>query len=494
MHFRAIAKNLGLLFMLLGASMVFSLPWAWGDFANEQKAFFAIFGAMAVCLAAGGALYFASRNTKQEILRKEGIAIVGLGWVGCGILGALPFVFSGLLGPVDAIFESFSGFSTTGATVLTSIEDQPRVLLFWRSFTHWLGGMGILVLFVAVLPYLGVGGKAMFKTEAPGLNVEGIKPRIRETAITLWRIYIVLSIAQTVLLLVKMDLFESLCHTFGTMATGGFSTRDKSIEAFNSAYVESVIVVFMIFAGTNFSLFFLLFRRQIRAAARDTELRVYLGTVAIAVAVITFQLVRHGGYEGTVRAGRDAVFQVVAIMTTTGYGTADFDLWPHSCRMLLVALMFVGGMAGSTGGGMKVIRVMVLAKSAIHNIRHVFSPRTVRALRISGRVLPESIRLQVLAFFCIWMGITAVSTLAMTAILQEPMQARFENPDVLATSFTCVAATLNNIGPGLAQVGESQNYAFIPAHGKLLLSLLMVLGRLELYAILVLFVPRFWKN
>ncbi len=496
MHFHILFKMLGLIQLLLGATMALSLPWAFGDFAHESRGFWAILGSMGVCFGLGGGLYWTNRKCREDLLRKEGIAIVGLGWIACGILGALPFWLSGALGPVDALFESISGFTTTGATVFAKIEGLPRSILFWRSFTHWLGGMGILVLFIAVLPYLGVGGKQMFKSEAPGLNTEGLKPRIQETALTLWKMYIFFTALETLLLLLspRMDLFEALCQTFGTMATGGFSTRDKSIESFQSGYVEAVIIVFMAIAGTNFSLFFMVFRGRIGLAWRDTELRVYLGILAAATAFAAFELARRGGYSDWILAFRHSLFQVVSLMTTTGYGTADFDLWPQSVRALLVALMFVGGMASSTGGGMKVIRVMILAKSAAHSVRQAFSPRAVRALRIGGKVLPESLRFQVLSFFCIWIGVTACATLLMALILEEPMRRQFERADVLETAFSAVAATLNNIGPGLSQVGETQNYAFIPWTGKLVLCLCMILGRLELYAILALFIPSFWRS
>ncbi len=468
---------------------------AWTPYFREWKMLAAFLGSMAIAGIIGCGLTRFSRNAPERMFQREGLALVGLGWLLLAGIAALPYLLRGWLGPVDAYFEAMSGLTTTGSTILTDIEATPKSLLFWRSFTHWIGGMGIIVLFVAVLPYLGAGGKQLFKSESPGPDQRGLSPRIKDTASILYKIYFGLTVVQTALLmLADMSFFDALCHTFGTLATGGFSTRADSIAAFNSPMAETIILVFMVLAGTNFSLFFVMLRGQWKAPFQDTEWRVYIAVLVLATILVTMNLL---GAQGSVdvpvapqatdytasHAFRVAAFQVVSIMTTTGFCTDDFELWPQFSRALLVVIMFVGGCAGSTGGGIKVVRIIMLTKMAYWRLEKTFRPKTIRTVRVNGAVVDEDVQKTVYGFFVLYIFIFAGGGLFMS-FLGMPFQ----------NAFTSVAATLNNIGPGLERVGAIENFAFIPASGKIFLSLCMVMGRLELFSICVLFLPGFWRR
>lgn len=502
MNVRIVIHHLGILVMVIAATML--LPLGWSLYFGEVQAALAFLKSIAAGVVLGGGACWATRRTGQEVFRKEALAIVGLGWLVTAGIGSLPYLFSGLLAsPVDAYFESMSGFTTTGSTVLTDIAAQGaslRSVLFWRSLTHWLGGMGIIVLFVAVLPYLGAGGKHLYRTEAPGPVPEGLRPRIQQTAALLWKIYIAMTVAETIALMIcipgpmalDMRLYEGLCHTFGTLATGGFSTRNLSIAAYDSVSVEFIVIIFMIMAGMNFSLHFRLWGGDWRAYHRDAECRVYFGVIGGATLVVTLALWASGFYSELGKAFRYAVFQVVSIATTTGYGTDDFNKWPALTKVLLVALMFVGGSAGSTGGGLKVIRWLTLVKAALLQIERVYRPRTVRQARIGSVVIGNELILANVTFLGIAVGVFVLASIAMAAIIPETANGGFS--ERLVTAVTSVAATLNNIGPGLERVGSIGHFAFIPASGKILLSLCMAMGRLELYSILVLFLPAFWRS
>lgn len=483
MNLRIVIHYLGILVLVIGATML--VPLGWSLYYGETTARCAFMGAIAVSAIVGGGAFVLTRRSGQEVFRKEALAIVGLGWLVTASIGALPYLFAGTFtSPADAYFEAMSGFTTTGSTVLTDIEGSDRSILFWRSLTHWLGGMGIIVLFIAVLPFLGAGGKHLFRTEAPGPVPEGLRPRIRDTAALLWKIYIAMTVVETVALMVcGISLFEALCHTFGTLATGGFSTHSESIHYFDSVAVELIIIVFMILAGTSFSLHFRVWRGDWRAYRRDPECRAYLGVLAVATLVVTVTLWRSDLYEGLGTALRYGLFQVVSIATTTGYCTADFNQWPTLAKLILVMLMFVGASAGSTGGGFKVIRWLTLVKSARLQLERVFRPRTVRRVRIGSAILDNELLAANITFLGIGLGLFVLASFVMAGLGLD-----------LVTAVTSVAATLNNIGPGLEGVGAVENYALIAWPGKLLLSLCMVMGRLELYSILVLFVPAFWRS
>ncbi|AQT66945.1 Trk system potassium uptake protein TrkG [Anaerohalosphaera lusitana] len=505
MNYKVVFKQLGVLVFLVGACMSTSLIWAFldrkeEDFGQIASAFLlSIF----ICIGIGLILNFRRTQTKK-MYRKEAIAVVSIGWFLCGILGALPYIFSGVLAPLydgwfsicsAAVFESISGFTTTGASIFPEPESLPRAILFWRSLTHWLGGMGIIVLFVAILGEAGSGAKHMVISEVPGLPDEAPRPRIRSAAMLLWNIYVAISVAEVIALnLQGMSIFESLCHTFGTMATGGFSTLNGSIGQYNNLGYEITIIVFMLLAGTSFNLYAILLGGGWRRVLSNREFQIYLLIVLCAVILLTTDIILDGPEEYTAgKALQDSSFQAVSIMTTTGYGTADFDRWPDFSRWLLVLLMFVGGCAGSTGGGLKVIRVVLFFKILSLEIASVFRPRAVKTLKIGDRPVDKSVRQNVTAYLGLVLVIFFLSTLILF-ILHNDYCMQKEDRINIETAFSSVAATLNNIGPGLAMVGPTENYAFFSAPAKLFFSLLMILGRLEVMVILCMFMPSFWKK
>jgi len=494
LNWRVVSKLLGILCVFIGLSMVFSLAWGLHFKEYSQAADGALMSpvpallvSMLIACGVGTVLFLVGRKSSGDVFRKEGLFIVGAGWLLTAAVGAIPYMLSSVLpNGFDAYFESMSGFTTTGSTVLEDIEAAPKSILFWRDFTHWLGGMGIVVLFLAVLPVLGAGGKQLFRSEVPGPTPDGLKPRIKETASILWKLYLGFTIAEMLLLWLQgMSLFEAQCHTFGTMATGGFSTRQDSIGAYDSVGIELTIILFMLFAGTNFALYFQVLRGKPLSIFRDVEWRVYMTVLLGATVLVTVNLLAQcsGLYATFGKALRAASFQVVSIMTTTGYGTENFNEWPTFSKFLLVLLMFIGGCAGSTGGGIKVARVIILVRAALLQLEKVFRPQTVRVLRIGHSVVKEETVHSVAGFFVLFMGIFALATVIVAATGVD-----------LVTSFSSVAATLNNIGPGLERLGSIEDYAHFSSVAKAVLSLCMVMGRLELFAILVLLSPAFWKT
>jgi len=522
MNWLLLSRLLGLLGMLVGGSMVFALPWAFPGcgVANtfETQGFWGIVSSIGISLTVGGCLFYVGRKAERTIFRKEALAVVGLGWILAGILGSLPFLLSRAMIDdssrmtfVDALFESVSGFTTTGASAIKELEHPstiPRCVLFWRSFTHWLGGMGIIVLFVAILGQLGAGGKALMKREVPGPINETVRPRVRETAMVMWAIYVGISVTLVVTFLVEgMSLFDALCHCFGTMATGGFSTYNSSVGHFKSLPIELTIIVFMIVAGANFSLYYAILKSPLRKEGnrflvrfsplmKDPEFRVYILILAVATLLITVSLFLKGDHPSLGESLRHASFAVVSIMTTTGFGTVDFHLWNEFSKGLLLLLMFVGGCAGSTGGGIKVIRVILFQKIVRLEIEQAFRPKVVRPIKIFGTTLDESLRHEVVVYFGLVLVIFISSWMILAAIEPETQWTQQEHTkaEKLLDCASAVAATLNNVGPGLGVLGPHSNYSDFSQQGKLLLTLLMLLGRLELFAILVLFVPAFWRN
>lgn len=508
MNYRVFARHIGQFILAMGLLMIPSAAWAM--WFGEWAAFTAFIESIAASVLLGAGLYFFGRRAPSRITEREALGLVGLGWLILAGVGALPFVLAGVLRPIDAYFESMSGFTTTGSTVLANIEAVDKSVLFWRSFTHWIGGMGIIVLFIAVLPILGAGGKQLFRSEAPGPDPRGLRPRIRSTAEILWRIYLGFTVIQTVFLMAAgMSFYEALCHTFGTLATGGFSTRQASIAAYDSLAIEIIMIVFMVLAGVNFGLYFSMWRGELAAPLRNTEWRAYIAILAVATALITANLMGVQGrapfvapeqkirWEGQAPAAqpqldaayefgpalRTAAFQTVSTMTTTGFCTGDFDRWPSFSRLLLLTLMFVGGCAGSTGGGMKVIRVVLLAKLAYRRLENTFRPKTIRAIRIRDTVIDDDMQRAVLVFFTLYVAVFVIASLLMT-LIGLPFE----------SAVSSVAATLNNIGPGLELVGAVQDYHLIPDAGKAVLSLCMAMGRLELLSVCVLILPAFWRH
>ncbi len=481
MNFFAVGKLLGFLIMVIGATML--LPVFWSLHFDDGLWLLLLISAF-ISISAGALLFLIGSLRRQHVFRKEAIATVGLGWLAAAAFGALPFVITGTIPHyIDAFFETMSGFTTTGASILTDIESLPRSVLFWRSFTHWLGGMGIIVLFIAILPLIGAGGRHLYKSEVPGLVRESLTPKIKETAVILWKIYLGLTVAETLLLMLSgMSLYEGLCHTFGTLATGGFSTRNKSIGHYNSVQVDIIIIIFMCLAATNFSLHFKALGKKPSTYIKDPEWRAYILLLCMATLIITLILLVENIYANPLTSLRYASFQSVSIMTTTGFATADFDKWASGARVLLVILMFIGGSAGSTGGGMKVIRWLTMFKIARYQLERFYRPRGIRKIKVGTTRVDDSLQLATLSFFFIYVSIFVAGTFVVALF----------NVDAVSAA-TSVAATLNNIGPGLSLVGPVQNYAHFPYIVKCLLSLFMVAGRLELFSILVLFLPRFWR-
>lgn len=488
MNYFVTAKLTGLLLAVFGTSMTPSLLWS---LYERDGAAGELAAAMLITMAAGAGLYFVGKRREQEIFRREATVVVGLGWILSAAAGALPFYFADLEEMptfTECFFESMSGLTTTGASVLTDIEAVPRGLLFWRSFTHWLGGLGIIMLFVAVLPYLGAGGRALVKSEVTGPVKEGLTPRIKDTARLLYRLYIGYTIVETILLrAVGMSWFDAMCHTFGSLGTGGFSTRNASVAAFDSFAVEMIIVVFMVLAGSNFALFYGVFRGSPLKMWKDREWRSYAFIIMAATLFITVNLLQREVYTGLGSAMRGSLFTVISILTTTGYVTADFETWPIASKLILFFLMFIGGCAGSTGGGLKVIRTIILIKIAVYSLVRIYRPNTVRKIRIGSAVLTDRAQQDALALFLLWMLVLIGGSFAVAVIERES----FEQ---MIVPFVAAAATLNNIGPGFHEVGATQNYGFLMPASKWILCFLMLAGRLELYSILVLLVPSFWRK
>ena len=384
----------------------------------------------------------------------------------------------------DAFFETMSGFTTTGASVFQDVESLPHGILFWRSLTHWLGGMGIVVLLVAILSSVGMGGMQMFRAESPGPVTEKIKPRIRETAKILWFTYLLFTVVQTLLLwFFGMSLFDALCHTFGSVATGGFSTKNTSMGFYDNSSIYWVTIIFMFLSGANFSLYYQALRgKSLKTFWRNGEFKCYTLIVSLAILIIWLDLFFNGmgSYTQTLTA---ASFQVVSMITTTGYASTDFDTWSALSKSILVFVMFIGGCSGSTGGAIKVGRIMVLLKQGLLELKRFIHPKQILNLKINGRFVSNEITINILQFFFIYITIAALATITMTGLGLD-----------LVSAFTAVAATLGNVGPGLGKVGPMVNYGFIPDSGKYVLSFLMLLGRLELYTVLVLLTPSFWRE
>lgn len=480
MDLRGIFHLQGWLLIFLGGAMLVPLPVSLYYRSDDLIAL----GVSALVTAATGFIVVRSTHIARDVRVREGFAIVTFGWLLAAAFGALPFVISGAIPSyTDAFFETMSGFTTTGASILTDIEAMPRGLLFWRSFTHWLGGMGIILLSLAILPFLGVGGMQLFKAEVPGPVADKLAPRVAQTAKILWGVYIALSAAETILLMVGgMDLFDALCHTFGTMATGGFSTRNASIAAFPSPFIQWVIIVFMFLAGVNFALHFRVIRQGPLIYRRDREFLVYVTFIAVAsLFIYGMTAVRMGEYSE--KAVRDVVFQVISIQTTTGYVSFDYELWPFAAQMLLFLLMFVGGSAGSTGGGMKVLRIYLLIKFVFTELDRLIHPHAIIPVRVRQQTISRDVVTNVLGFAILYLFIFALGSLLVTMMGYD-----------MPTALGAVVATMSNIGPGLGDVGAVDNYAHFSAAGKWLLAFFMLIGRLELYTVLILFAPSYWRR
>ena len=461
---------------------------------------FTFLAAMLSVLLVAFCLYYVGRNASSQMFEREMLVLVSIGWLIAGVAGSLPFVFSGLLNPVDSLFESISGLTTTGSSVMTAIEEVPKGLLFWRSFIQWIGGMGIVLIFITVLPYLGAGGKHLMQHESYGINTRSFRPRIKESAIVIFNIYMGITILMSVMLILAgMSVFDAICHAFTTLATGGFSTRQASIAAYDSQLIELILILGMVLASTSFILYFELSKRDWRSMIHNTEWRVYLTILTVAILLITINLTWGSPHvdlmldaEDTARSDfsyaplqalRAASFNTISAMSTTGYATDNFDSWPHFSRMLLIFLMIIGGSAGSTSGGIKVMRVVLLIKMLYWKIENTYRPKTVRAVRLNGEVVPDAVQQTVYNFITLY-----ILVFSATVLLLSAMGLPF------ITAISAVAATINGVGPGMEHVGAIQDFHLLPDAAKVLLCLVMIMGRLEIFSVCALFFPSFWRK
>ncbi|MCB2187095.1 MAG: TrkH family potassium uptake protein [Deltaproteobacteria bacterium] len=459
----------------LGVALLYGEP-GWSAFAG---------GAFLSVILGGAAFFILRQPQARELSHREGLAIVGLGWLLAGVLGGVPLYLSGDFASfTDAVFESASGFTTTGASVLTNVEAAQKCVLFWRAFTHWLGGMGFIVLSLAILPFVGVGGMQLFKAEVPSPTPDRLAPRIADTAAVLWKVYALLTLAETVLLMFGgLDWFDAVCHAFATLATGGFSTKNASVGHWPSPYVQWVITIFMYLAGINFTLHFLiLLQRRWNAWWRDEEFRWYTGISLGAVVLITVGLMS-GQNLGLEESLRLAAFQTATILTTTGFATVDYSLWPALPLAVLVIMLFIGGSAGSTGGGPKVMRIMVMLKQSGGEFLRLVHPRLVKPVKLGRRTADKNVVNSIWAFLGLYLACFGLTGLGLALLGVD-----------VTTAYTASIACLGNIGPGLGEVGPAGNYAAMPLAGKWLLTLAMLVGRLEIYPLLILLVPEFWRS
>ncbi len=481
MHWKYSLQVVGLTLVCVGVCMLFPLLFSlWYQDAGTVP----LLLSMGLTILSGGGVYWLLRGEKiDSINHREGMVIVALGWVAAGLFGALPYIFLGMDSVTNAVFESFSGFTTTGASILTNIEAMPKGILFWRALTHWLGGMGIIVLSLAILPFLGVAGMQIYKAEVPGPSPDKLSPRIKDTAVLLWWVYVFFTGAETILLLLGgMDFFDALCHSFATLATGGFSTKNTSVAWFNSAFIEWVITLFMFLAGINFALHYQALRGRPLALWRDSEFRFYFIFFLVWTLSITV-CVWETNTSGFMDSLRYAAFQVASILTTTGFATKNYELWPLLAQALLLFCMFLGGCAGSTSGGLKCMRFQVLLKQGYKELLCLVHPRAVYTVKQGSKAIkPETLN-SISAFFILFMLLFALAGLLLSALGLD-----------LLTAFTATIACLGNIGPGFGSVGPAENFAHIPTTGKWILIFCMILGRLEIYTVLVLFIPEFWKK
>jgi len=476
-----IFKVLGYLLLIIALSMVAPFLIAFSVGQSDAIPFAISIGLTALT---GFLLSRLPTSEKKKILTKEGMAIVTFGWIFASFFGALPFYLSGSIPSfVDAFFETVSGFTTTGATIIDDIEVLPMGILFWRSFTHWIGGMGILVVAVAIVPIMGSGAFHVFKAESPGPITDRIAPKIMDTAKILYTTYIVITLTEFVLLMFGgMTPFESAIHTFGTLGTGGFSTRNGSVGAFDNSYIYIVISIFMIMSGANFSLYYSMFKGKWRDVFTNSELRLYLTIITgsvLAISISTFGDV----YVSFFDAFTHALFQVSSLITTTGYTTFDYEQWSTFSQMILFTLMFVGGSAGSTGGSIKVVRILALIKLIQREITKMLHPRAVVSVKFGNQPVSEDTLLHIAGFFMLYILIFIFGSVLIS----------LEGIGILGAT-SSVAATLGNIGPGFGFVGPTHTYSGFSDASKLLLSFFMLLGRLELFTVIALLTPRFWRT
>lgn len=428
-------------------------------------------------------LIFVHKKPKDTVFyAKEGFVVVALSWIVLSFVGALPFVFTGEIPQLEnALFETVSGFTTTGASILTDVEALSHTSLFWRSFTHWIGGMGVLVFILAILPMTGGYNMHLMRAESPGHQVGKLVPRVRESAMILYKIYFVITVVQIIVLKISgLSMFEALTISFGTAGTGGFAIRNDGLASYTHVQ-QTIVTIFMALFGVNFGVYFLIVRKKFKQALKAEEVRYYIGILIAATLIIAINIRELFATFGD--AVHHSAFQVASIMTTTGFATVDFDLWPSEAKTILVLLMFIGACSGSTGGGVKVSRILILAKTIKKELLSLIHPRSIKKIQIEGRVIEHEILRSVNVFFAAFMALVAVSIFLIS----------FDNCD-FTTNFTAVAATINNIGPGLSMVGPMANYSHFSAFSKVVLMFDMLVGRLEVFPMLLLIAPATWKK
>jgi trk/ktr system potassium uptake protein len=490
MNIKAIFNVVGILLVLLSGlllipvaiSLYYKTP-AIPDYMSGLEAFSYT---LALSLVTGLALWKLLPSGVEKLRDREGFAIVTFSWLSIAFFGSLPFVLTGVCPQfIDAFFESMSGFTTTGASVLIDIEAAPKEILFWRSLTQWVGGMGIIMLSLAIFPMLGIGSFQLFKAEIPGgATVERMQPRLAETAKMLWKTYIVLTLLEILFLLLGgVDLFDAVCHTFSTVATGGFSPHSESIGYFKSSYVQSVIILFMFLGGINFALHYQLVIGNLRSVVKNPEFRGYCSMLVICILLATWGLIETGTEPDAGLAFQKSAFTIVSINSTTGFVTDDFNLWPDFLQVLILGIMMVGGCSGSTSGSLKVIRFIILLKVILREFQKLMHPRAIFHVKVGGKTIAPDHLTNVVALTFLFMGLSGLSCILLS----------FMGVD-MKTSLSASIATLFNIGPGLGNVGPAGNYADLPALGKVISITWMLMGRLEIFGVMLIFLPMTWRK
>lgn len=481
-NFKPVVRVIGLLITIIGGFMLTAIGFSW---YYESGDAWALMISGFVCLSAGMPAWLMIKpEVDRNIKKREGYLIVALGWLAMVLFSALPYLISGVIPAVpDAIFESISGMTTTGASVLTNIEIIPEGILFWRSLTQWIGGMGIIVLTVAIFPLLGIGGIELFVAEAPGPTSDKLHPRIRETAKRLWLIYVSLTIILTVILsALGMSFFDAINHALTTMATGGFSTKNASMAHFDQPAIQYTIVLFMFMAGTNYTVLYFTFKRRFSGVWKSDEFRAYLLIVLTATLIVTARVYAITGHS-LEQSFRDSIFQVISLITTTGYVSADYTSWSNGITMFFFILLFVGASAGSTSGGIKIIRHLVFFKNSFYEFKRILHPRAIVPLKINQKTVRGKVIIHIIIFLLLYLSLFLFGSIVLSVMGYD-----------FITAVGAVATSLGNVGPGIGGVGPVDNFAWLSGPAKLFLAFLMLLGRLELFTILVLFTPYFWKS
>jgi trk system potassium uptake protein len=481
MNLRVVSRLTALIIGIVAALLL--APMSFGIYDGQPRTVVAYAAAMALAVTLAVILRGLGRNAPDEIHRKDALGVVALTWLGLGFIGGIPFVLEGSIPhPASALFEAVSGFTTTGASVVSDIDGLTRATNLWRCLMHWIGGMGIVVLFVAVFPQLGVGAKHLFRSEVPGPITEGLRPKIKQTAMALWWVYAGLTLLAGVLLvLAGMPIFDAVCHAMSVLATGGFSSRSASLGAYDNPVIHWIIIAFMLVGGINFGLYYGLLRGRWRGFVRNYELRFYLIVNLSVVGILTASIL--STHDGPVDAVRYAAFQTLAVTTTTGFATEDFDVYPDVARFALFLCMFMGGCAGSTSAGLKASRVYIMAKMVMMELTSLLRPHEVATVRAGRSSISSEVARSVTTFFAVYMLLFAVVSFCLIALGLD-----------LVTGMSATIACISGVGPGLGNVGPAQNYALVPAAGKVLLSLCMIAGRLEIFALFAIFSRETWRK